>query len=73
MPTKYTLKRADRANSPTPLKAGDAVYSCKYHDYGLAGDDTRGSGVEHTSVTLDPEGNYPFFTVPVMDLEPARG
>jgi len=51
------------------VKAGATVYDCKGWDYGCSNDDTRGTGIEHTSVTLDPDGNYPFFTVPVRDLE----
>lgn len=46
------------------------VYNLKYHDYGLANDDTRYTGVEHKSMTLDPDGNYPSFTVPTHNLIP---
>ena len=42
-------------------KAGIIVYPCKKHDYGLAREDTE--------VTTDPEGGYPYFTVPVCDLK----
>lgn len=48
---------------------GDIVYECTKHDYGLANDDTRATGVLHTSVTLDENGDYPFFTIPVHNLE----
>jgi hypothetical protein len=51
------------------VKAGTTVYDCHMYDYGCANDDTRFTGIEHTSVTLDPAGGYPFFTVPVTDLE----
>ncbi|QIN99728.1 hypothetical protein bastian_115 [Salmonella phage bastian] len=44
--------------------AGQTVYSLKFHDYGLASDDTRYTGIEHTSVTLDETGDYPSFTIP---------
>lgn len=51
------------------VKAGAIVYRCIGWDYGCANDDTRITGIEHTSVTLDPAGAYPFFTVPKQDLE----
>lgn len=62
----YTLK-VDRFDH----KAGTTVFDPIVYDYGLARDDTRYSGgVEHISVTLDPSGGYPVFTVPKRDLEP---
>jgi len=48
---------------------GTTVYDCRGYDYGTASLDTRMSGIEHMSVTLDPEGGYPFFTVPVDAVE----
>ena len=51
-------------------KAGTVVYAQKYHDYGLASDDTRHTGIEHVSVSLKPDGGYPGFTVPKHQLEP---
>ena len=53
----------------TPEVAGTIVYSLSGHDYGLAADDTRFSGIPHTSVTLDPTGDYPSFTIQTADLE----
>lgn len=50
--------------------AGTIVYPCKGSDYGCASDDTRHYGVEHRSMTLDPDGDYPFFTVRADTLEP---
>jgi hypothetical protein len=51
-------------------KNGAIIYDCHYCDYGLASDDTRMTGIEHESFTFDPEGGYPFFTMPVRDVEP---
>ena len=51
------------------LKAGDFVYSLRGPDYGLANMDSRGYGEEYTSVTLNEDGDYPGFTVPVRLLE----
>ena len=49
-------------------RAGTTVYSCRLGTYGLAAQDTRMTGRRHRCVTLDPEGGYPFFTVPEADL-----
>jgi hypothetical protein len=65
--TKYRLKR-DSDLEPD-AKAGTIVYTLRRHDYGLAQDDERMTGFPHRSVTLDPEGDYPSFTVPCSALE----
>lgn len=52
------------------VKVGMTVYECAKYDYGLARDDTNFTGIHHISVTLDPTGDYPYFTVPVDSLEP---
>lgn len=49
---------------------GTVVYRASQHDYGLAADDTRITGIEHVSVSLERNGRYPTFTVPLRDLEP---
>lgn len=51
-------------------KAGMTVYACAGYDYGLADHDTRVTGIEHKSVTLNSDGSYPFFTMPASDIEP---
>lgn len=51
------------------VKAETIVYRLAKHDYGLSRDDTNMLGVECISVTLDPTGDYPFFTVPLNDLD----
>lgn len=48
--------------------AGTVVYECVGSDYGCASDDSRIFGVRHISVTVDPKGSYPFFTVPKHKL-----
>lgn len=48
---------------------GKIVYSLKYHDYGLASDDTRYTGIEHKSVTFSENGDYPSFTIPTYLLK----
>ena len=50
-------------------EAGTICYPFRGYDYGLASDDTRYSGREHISVTLDPDGGIPSFTVAKDDLE----
>lgn len=61
---KYRLKR-ERLGWP----AGTIVYRLKNHDYGLARDDTRATGIDHISVTQDPAGGYPSITATYDDLE----
>lgn len=59
------LKSAELADAP----AGTIVYGAAAHDYGLASDDSRITGIEHISVTLKRSGGYPTFTMPLRDLE----
>lgn len=49
--------------------AGTTVYGAKGYDYGVAADDSRFTGLLHRSVTLNEDGDYPFFTIPERDLE----
>ena len=65
---KFLLK-TDNTHGLPNAKAGDVVYSLRYADYGLASEDSRKTGVQHRSVTLDPDGGYPSFTHPVSQLE----
>lgn len=67
MPKSYRLT-ADSRIRPDAT-AGTVAYRCVEPDYGLAADDTRMTGKVHISLTLDPDGGYPFFTHPVDDLE----
>lgn len=46
---------------------GTIVQDYNGFDYGLSHDDSRVTGIEHTSVSLD--GELPFFTIPVEDLD----
>jgi hypothetical protein len=50
-------------------KKGTIAYKSAKHDYGLAGDDTRITGVEHISLSLKEDGDYPFFTHPLHLLK----
>lgn len=62
MAKKYTLSKDYHTSNDA--KAGVTVYALNRPDYGLARDDTNATGVEHVSVTLNPEGDYPSFTYP---------
>ena len=64
---KYKMLEDSKINSE--VKCGDIVYSCSKPDYGLASNDTAMTGIHHISVTLNEDGDYPFFTVPYHDLE----
>lgn len=67
MTKKYTLTQ-DYGTSPD-AKAGTVVYRLAKSDYGLARDDTDATGIPHVSVTLNPDGDYPSFTVPSTFLQ----
>jgi hypothetical protein len=54
-------------------KEGHIVFKLAKPDYGLASEDTRLTGIPHVSVTLDPSGDYPSFTVPKSALQPIEG
>jgi len=60
-PIRYRML-VDSTVEPS-AKTGDFVYSCRYHDYGLANDDSRLTGKPHISVTLNEDGDCPSFTV----------
>jgi len=66
-PPRYIMLK-DSTIEPS-VKAGQVVYRCMKYDYGLAADDTALTGVKHISVVLNPDGDYPYFTVPESDLE----
>lgn len=65
---KAFLMLADSAIEPKATK-GTIVYDFIQHDYGLANDDTRMTGVKHVSVTLDKHGVGQSFTVPETALK----
>lgn len=67
MPQQYKVMRADRAADE--VSVGDFVYDCNGHDYGIASEDSRTQGIEYVTVTKSPAGDYPFFTIPSMDLD----
>jgi len=68
--TAYRMKVPRILRGDVCANAGDTVYLLRLSDYGSAGDDTRLTGIEHVSVTLNKDGDYPFFTVPRDHLEP---
>ena len=70
-PKKYRIKAQPvvGAEQALSMQAGDVVYECLKYDYGLANDDSRVTGVLHTSVTLEADGDCPSFTIPVHLLE----
>lgn len=70
-PKKYVVLVDRTIRNEVCVKRGDFVYKQKYHDYGLASDDTRMTGIEHVSVTLNENGDYPGFTIPRSHLAEA--
>lgn len=67
MPQAYELLTDSKLN--TDATKGTTVYKCRRTDYGCASDDTRLTGIEHISVTLNKDGDYPFFTHPLNKLK----
>lgn len=65
--SKYLLLKDSEYESSA--KAGMIVYDFYKADFGLSVEDTKSTGVRHISVTLNEDGDYPFFTVPEHDLE----
>lgn len=61
MAIKYITTGKAAGNPELPI--GSTVYLQRGHDYGLARDDSRANGHEHVSVTLNPDGDYPGFTI----------
>ncbi|BDU72329.1 hypothetical protein [Mesoterricola silvestris] len=49
--------------------AGSTVYDLMDCDYGCSAEDSMDSGEDYAAVTLDPTGNYPFFTIPTRLLK----
>jgi hypothetical protein len=68
-PPKFRVLREREIRGEVHAKAGTIVYGAKGYDYGLASDDSRATGLQHRSVTLKEDGDYPFFTIPERDLE----
>jgi hypothetical protein len=61
-----------KAPSHHEIAIGTIVYEQTSHDYGLARDDTEHTGIEHITVTLNSNGDYPGFTIPRRYLEPIK-
>lgn len=66
--TKEYVLTEDHSLGDTTYNRGLTIYRAEKYDYGLASDDTRMTGIEHWSMTLDPAGGYPTFTVPVNKM-----
>jgi hypothetical protein len=43
---------------------GAKVYFCNMNDFGCSKDDSIETGEDYISVTLNSNGDYPFFTIP---------
>lgn len=50
---------------------GTICYQLSKWDHGCAYTDSLESGIAHVSMTLDPSGDYPGFSIPFQNLEPA--
>jgi hypothetical protein len=63
----YTLLRADRAAGQSNLTVGMPLFFGRDR-YGCSSDDSRVTGIEHISVSIDESG-LPFFTIPREDVQ----
>jgi hypothetical protein len=65
---KYrALKQSKLEKKANP---GTIIYACEMPDYGCASLASKQHGIKHRSFTLKPDGDYPFFTMPLCDVEP---
>jgi hypothetical protein len=67
MVRKFEMKTSSSLEPEAVI--GTTVYACTQCDYGGARDDTRAHGHQFVSVSLKPDGTYPFFTHPLRDLK----
>jgi hypothetical protein len=67
--TSYTVLKDRIIDGEVLATKGSTVFQCWETDYGLSQDDTVTFGTMHISVTFDPDGGYPFFTIPLEDLK----
>jgi hypothetical protein len=56
-------------NNRLGFKKGTKVYPCKVYDFGLAAWDSLNSDEDFISVSTQPSGDYPVFTISIDDLE----
>lgn len=71
---RYKVKEDFTQRNRLVYPAGHIVYEFRGHDYGLARDDTMGTGVVHVSVTEQPDGTAPSQTIPehLLELAPVE-
>jgi len=63
------MSKAYKLLSPAHKHPAETIcYYCRKNDYGCASDDTRETDIHHVSMTLNADGDYPFFTVPLHHL-----
>lgn len=68
-PKKFRVLKQRVLGGAVYAEVGDIVYDQWAHDYGLANDDSRITGIEHRTVTKNENGDSPGFTMSVFDLE----
>jgi hypothetical protein len=67
------MKGAFRTIGPSSQRheIGTICYRLSGWDHGCAYSDSLQSGIAYVSMTLDPNGDYPGFSIPLQNLEPA--
>jgi len=75
-PRKFVIVEGGLLHPDSPddgmIDVGTIVYQCAEPDYGTALEDTLWTNRLHVSVTLDPSGGYPFFTIEKARLQELR-
>ena len=69
MSERYVFVK-DWERGDSAFRPGDVVTHCHLATYGLCSDDAHATGIGHMAMTLDSDGGYPFFTVPINVIEP---
>jgi hypothetical protein len=66
-PAKFRVLKQSKLEKRA--KPGTIIYACIEYTYGVVRDDNRAFGIKHGAFTLKPDGGYPFFTMPMSDVE----
>jgi len=66
-PAKFRVLKQSKLEKKA--KPGTIIYGCIQPTHGLANQDKRATGIPHGSFTLKSDGDYPFFTMPMTDVE----
>jgi hypothetical protein len=67
-PAKFRVLKQSKLERKA--KPGTIIYGFTGpHTYGIVSLDNKVTGIKHGAFTLKPDGDYPFFTMPLSDVE----